>query len=192
MYGEPGGLQGEVTLAQLLSEAGYATQAVGKWHLGENVESQPQNVGFDDFYGFLSVSDMYSEWRDPAFFPEIVYSEARTEWMRNMPFNKCFVHATRGGAAENVEEVTIPVLSRLDDMWCDYSTALHPPHGGLGASRGSSITARAAPTSTTTRSSASSAPRRRATRTRTRSSSWTTSSAGSCASWRPPASSSTR
>ena len=39
-----------------------------------------------------------------------------------MPFNKCFVHATRGGAAENVEEVTIPVLSRLDDMWCDYST----------------------------------------------------------------------
>jgi arylsulfatase len=123
MYGEPGGLQGEVTLAQLLSEAGYATQAVGKWHLGENVESQPQNVGFDDFYGFLSVSDMYSEWRDPAFFPEIVYSEARTEWMRNMPFNKCFVHATRGGASENVEEVTIPVLSRLDDMWCGYSTA---------------------------------------------------------------------
>ena len=122
MYGEPGGLQGEVTLPQLLAEAGYATQAVGKWHLGENVESQPQNAGFDDFYGFLSVSDMYSEWRDPAFFPEIVYSEARTEWMRNMPFNKCFVHATSGGTAENVEEVTIPVLSRLDDMWCDYST----------------------------------------------------------------------
>jgi arylsulfatase A-like enzyme len=38
-----------------------------------------------------------------------------------MPFNKCFVHATRGGDAENVEEVTIPVLSRLDDMWCEYS-----------------------------------------------------------------------
>jgi len=25
MYGEPGGLQGEVTLAQLLADAGYAT-----------------------------------------------------------------------------------------------------------------------------------------------------------------------
>jgi arylsulfatase len=121
MYGEAGGLQGEVTLPQLLSETGYVTQAVGKWHLGENVESQPQNVGFDDFYGFLSVSDMYSEWRDPAFVPEIVYSEARSEWMKNMPFNKCFVHATRGGESENVEEVTIPVLSRLDDMWCGYS-----------------------------------------------------------------------
>ena len=122
MYGEPGGLQGEVTLAEVLSAAGYVTQAVGKWHLGENLASQPQHVGFDDFYGFLSVSDMYTEWRDPFFFPEIVYSEARTEWMKNMPFNRCFVHATRGGAPENVEEVTIPVLSRLDDLWATYST----------------------------------------------------------------------
>src|SRR5258707_9814125 len=78
MYGMPGGLAGEVTLAQLLSDAGYATQAVGKWHMGENLESQPQNVGFDDFFGFLSVSDMYTEWRDPYFFPEIVYSDERT------------------------------------------------------------------------------------------------------------------
>jgi arylsulfatase A-like enzyme len=121
MYGEPGGLQGEATLAQLLSDAGYVTQAVGKWHLGENVESQAQNVGFDDFYGFLSVSDMYSEWRDAHFFPEIVYSDARTEWIKNMPFNKCFVHARKGGASENVEEVTIPVLSQLDEKWCRYS-----------------------------------------------------------------------
>ncbi|MDZ4738283.1 MAG: arylsulfatase [Alphaproteobacteria bacterium] len=121
MYGEAGGLQGETTVAQLLSEGGYVTQAVGKWHVGENSASQPQNVGFDDFYGFLSVSDMYSEWRDPHYFPEIVYSDARTEWVKNMPFNRCFVHAKRGGAATNVEEVTIPVLSLLDEKWCQYS-----------------------------------------------------------------------
>jgi arylsulfatase len=121
MYGEAGGLDGERTLAELLSTAGYKTQAVGKWHMGENTASQPQNVGFDDFYGFLSVSDMYTEWRDPHFFPEIVYSEARTEWVKNMPFNRCFVHGTRGGVLENVEEVTIPVLSLLDEKWCRYS-----------------------------------------------------------------------
>jgi len=122
MYGEPGGLDGEVTLAQLLADAGYVTQAVGKWHMGENHVSQPQHVGFDDFYGFLSVSDMYTEWRDPYFFPEIVYSAERTEWVRNQPFNRCFVHATKGGDTENVEEVTIPVLARLDDDWCTYSS----------------------------------------------------------------------
>jgi arylsulfatase A-like enzyme len=123
MYGEPGGLQGEITIAQLLSDAGYATQAVGKWHVGENETSQAQNVGFDDFYGFLSVSDMYTEWRDPHFFPEIVYSDARTAWIKNMPFNRCFVHATKGGKAQDVEEVTIPVLSLLDEKWCRYSEA---------------------------------------------------------------------
>jgi len=121
MYGQPGGLDGEVTLARLLSDAGYATQGVGKWHIGENVESQPQHVGFDDFFGFLSVSDMYTEWRDPYFFPEIVYSAARTEWVKNLPFNKCFVHATAGGELEEVEEVTIPVLSLLDEKWANYS-----------------------------------------------------------------------
>jgi arylsulfatase A-like enzyme len=121
MYGEPGGLEGEVTLAELLSQSGYVTQCVGKWHLGENVASQPQNVGFDDFYGFLSVSDMYTEWRDPYFFPEIVYSDERTKWVENQPFNKCFVHATRGNELEEVEEVTIPVLSELDDKWASYS-----------------------------------------------------------------------
>jgi len=123
MYGEPGGLEGEVTVAELLHRAGYVTQAVGKWHMGENRDSQPQHVGFDDFYGFLSVSDMYTEWRDPYFFPEIVYSEARTEWVKNQPFNKCFVHATRGADPEEVEEVTIPVLSELDEKWATYSEA---------------------------------------------------------------------
>lgn len=123
MYGEAGGLEGERTLAAILSEAGYVTQAVGKWHLGESTLSQPQNCGFDDFYGFLSVSDMYTEWRDPYFFPEIVYSEARTQWVKNMQFNKCFVHASKGEPPENVEEVTIPVLSQLDERWAEYSMA---------------------------------------------------------------------
>ncbi len=121
MYGEPGGLQGEVTVAQVLADSGYVTQAVGKWHMGETRVSQPQHVGFSDFYGFLSVSDMYTEWRDPYFFPEIVYSDERSKWVENQPFNRCFVHAVGGGEPENVEEVTIPVLSTLDDKWAAYS-----------------------------------------------------------------------
>ncbi|SUG46525.1 arylsulfatase [Salmonella enterica subsp. arizonae] len=55
MYGMPGGLEGLTTLPQLLHEQGYVTQAIGKWHMGENTGSQPQNVGFDDFRGFNSV-----------------------------------------------------------------------------------------------------------------------------------------
>jgi arylsulfatase A-like enzyme len=121
MYGEKGGLEGEITLAQILSQAGYITQAVGKWHMGENEESQPQNVGFDDFYGFLSVSDMYTEWRDPYFFPEIANSPERTALIKMLPFNRHMVHVKKGGKMENLEEITIPVLSQLDQKWADYS-----------------------------------------------------------------------
>jgi arylsulfatase len=117
MYGAPEASgRGHPAAAPL--RRGHVTQAVGKWHMGENAASQPQR-GFDDFYGFLSVSDMYSEWRDPHFFPEVVYSDERTEWIKNEPFNRCFVHGTRGGAVENVEEVTIPVLALLDDKWAE-------------------------------------------------------------------------
>ena len=45
----------EITLAELLSAAGYQTALIGKWHLNSDLEStvepQPTDQGFDDFYG---------------------------------------------------------------------------------------------------------------------------------------------
>jgi arylsulfatase A-like enzyme len=42
------GLAGkEVTLAEVLSEAGYNTVHVGKWHMGDIMESWPNHQGFD-------------------------------------------------------------------------------------------------------------------------------------------------
>lgn len=37
----------EVTLAEILSQAGYATSHVGKWHMGDIEEAYPHNQGFD-------------------------------------------------------------------------------------------------------------------------------------------------
>lgn len=41
----------EITMAEILRDAGYATAIFGKWHLGAQPYSQPQNKGFDEFYG---------------------------------------------------------------------------------------------------------------------------------------------
>jgi arylsulfatase len=55
--GEPGGLHPkEVTLAEVLKGAGYATAYYGKWHLGETVEREPQMQGFDYWYGLHNTS----------------------------------------------------------------------------------------------------------------------------------------
>ncbi len=120
MYGQPGGLEGAVTVAKLMSAQGYTTQAIGKWHIGENEGSQPQNVGFDDFRGFLSVSDMYTEWRDPNFNPEVALSPARTAYMNDLPFNKDDVHAVKGGKVEKVGTITVDYIKDLDQRWLDY------------------------------------------------------------------------
>jgi arylsulfatase len=47
----------EVTLAEVLKDAGYATNCLGKWHLGMDPHSQPQNQGFDNYYGILNSTD---------------------------------------------------------------------------------------------------------------------------------------
>ncbi len=53
-----GMLGDEITIAEVLSEAGYATGCFGKWHLGDYGEYLPTNQGFDYFYGSHHVNDM--------------------------------------------------------------------------------------------------------------------------------------
>ncbi|WP_114749873.1 arylsulfatase [Pleomorphovibrio marinus] len=38
----------EVTIAEMLKDAGYRTGIFGKWHLGDNYPSRPQDQGFDE------------------------------------------------------------------------------------------------------------------------------------------------
>jgi len=47
----------EITLAEVLRAVGYATGIVGKWHLGDESPSLPNDMGFDSFYGLLFSND---------------------------------------------------------------------------------------------------------------------------------------
>lgn len=48
----------EVTVAERLKEKGYATQIIGKWHLGDQPEFLPTRQGFDHYLGIPYSNDM--------------------------------------------------------------------------------------------------------------------------------------
>ena len=48
----------EVTLAEALKQAGYATGCFGKWHLGHLPQFLPTNNGFDEYFGIPYSNDM--------------------------------------------------------------------------------------------------------------------------------------
>lgn len=54
----PEGLpQHEITIPELLRDAGYRTAMVGKWHLGNTDEFMPWNHGFTEFFGVPHSND---------------------------------------------------------------------------------------------------------------------------------------
>ena len=50
-------VQWEVTMAEMLSDAGYATGMFGKWHLGRTPGRFPTDQGFDEWYGIPNSTD---------------------------------------------------------------------------------------------------------------------------------------
>jgi arylsulfatase A-like enzyme len=63
-------VQWEITMPELLSDAGYATGAFGKWHLGHTEGRFPTDQGFDEWYGIPNSTDE-AYWPDnPLFRPK--------------------------------------------------------------------------------------------------------------------------
>lgn len=60
----------EVTIAEVLRDAGYATGIVGKWHLGDQPEFLPTRQGFDEFFGIPYSDDMTKD-KFPDTWPEL-------------------------------------------------------------------------------------------------------------------------
>jgi len=58
--GAPGGLHPwEITIAEMLGDAGYRTAMFGKWHLGAGQGRLPTDQGFDEWFGFETTDIIY-------------------------------------------------------------------------------------------------------------------------------------
>jgi arylsulfatase len=75
----------EVTIAQLLSERGYATAIFGKWHLGDRIGRHPTDRGFDAWYGIPGTSNESMFTASPGFDPDVVDPPHVMEGRRGEP-----------------------------------------------------------------------------------------------------------
>ncbi len=67
--------QWEVTMAEALSAAGYATALFGKWHLGSQDGRLPNDQGFDEWYGIPRTTDEALWPSAPGYSPSIMPPE---------------------------------------------------------------------------------------------------------------------
>jgi arylsulfatase len=70
--GEPDGLSPwEYTIAELLSDAGYATALFGKWHVGSKAGRLPNDQGYDEWWGINEGSNAAAYTSTPQFDPSV-------------------------------------------------------------------------------------------------------------------------
>ena len=114
------GVDPKATLAQKLKEAGYVTRAVGKWHLGAFKEAQPQNVGFDHYYGILTSSDDYTAWREPWRNPDLIQDPARKAWASQAEV-MAIVEGRPGEEVKPVFPIDNDSIRRVDEQLTDHA-----------------------------------------------------------------------
>ncbi len=93
----------QTTIATRLKTLGYATIAVGKWHLGNQPENRPTKRGFDEFYGTLNntpffhptnfidsrISNDVREVTDDTFYTTDAFADRSLDWLeknKNKPW----------------------------------------------------------------------------------------------------------
>lgn len=87
-----------VTLAEVLDEAGYRTGVIGKWGLGgPGSEGEPNNQGFDYFFGYLGQRHAHN------YYPEFLFRNTERVLL---PGNKLPDEKRGDGSGHAIEKVT--------------------------------------------------------------------------------------
>jgi arylsulfatase len=95
----------EYTLAELLSDAGYATACFGKWHLGNTVGRMPTDQGFDEWWGISETSDEAAYTAHPMYPAEFPVPKVKA--------------AVKGGEVEAVADFDLEIRPFMDEHITD-------------------------------------------------------------------------
>ena len=103
----------EVTIAEVLSEAGYNTRHVGKWHMGDIAEAWPHNQGFDWASFAIHQQGQLTIFNDDAADEEVSVGIGENNYDSRFTLDRTFrpdashmvtaVEASRGGEVREVQ-----------------------------------------------------------------------------------------
>ncbi|MDQ8035863.1 MAG: arylsulfatase [Pedobacter sp.] len=112
----------EMSAANLLSKNGYVTGLSGKWHIGEGKGMQPQDVGFDEFHGFLSVVSEYTLYMNGAKYPQLMLNPDRLKTFKGQSEYNAVVEGKKGGDLKIVYPLETPKqMGNVDQDFANWS-----------------------------------------------------------------------
>ena len=86
----------DITVAEILKNAGYKTALIGKWGLGElNTSGHPNQQGFDYFFGYLNQAHAHNH------YPEFLIRNSNVVKLRNITDPKSVAIRMEKGSPDN-------------------------------------------------------------------------------------------
>ena len=132
--GDYGLVPWEYTLGDLFSDAGYATAAFGKWHVGATEGRLPTDQGFDEWFGIKNTSDEAAYSTYPLFAESGHPVPKLWEGVKGSPLKPVadFDLETRAHLDEQIAARTVEFIHRnaeADQPFFVYVcfTQMHPP-----------------------------------------------------------------
>ncbi|MCC6264277.1 MAG: arylsulfatase [Bryobacterales bacterium] len=118
MNGEPGIPDSDVTMAEVLKEAGYATGIFGKWGLGNvGMPGYATRQGFDRWYGFLNQGQAHD------YYPRYLMSDDVAQGIREN-----IVYGDKKPGVYAPERIQREALSWLDKQTAERPFFLYLPY----------------------------------------------------------------
>jgi arylsulfatase A-like enzyme len=134
--GDPQGMAPwEYTIAELLSDSGYATALYGKWHLGDVDGRLPNDQGYDEWWGIKESAFEASYTQTPQFDPDVfpvpyIWTGKKGEKSKKVkPFNE----KTRATLDRDVLNLSVEYIREQEKtkrpfyMYIGF-THIHPPY----------------------------------------------------------------
>ena len=115
----------EITIAEILKKAGYATGCFGKWHLGDQPAFMPLAQGFDEYEGIPYSNDMWVRGNPKRKFPPL-------PWIKgNKPVAQIPDQDNQALITDAVTDAAVHFINQNKDkpFFCYIPhSAVHSPH----------------------------------------------------------------